>query len=143
MIIILIFCCLCIKNIWCISPKKRNSFHYDTEIDKIYLLLRFHCSKLKADQFKLNFVDNSKCENCNKNKQETRHHYFIDCTAYDAQRKIMKGNISKLHDRFKNITNRQIIQLIEGTTDSKINEKIYKYIYQFIKLYIVTTGRFI
>ncbi len=41
------------------------------------------------------------------------------------------------------ITNRQIIQIIEGVTDPQIDEQIYRNAYQYIKLYIVTTGRFI
>ncbi len=66
--------------------KHTNLFHYDTEIDNIYLKLRFHCSSLNADQFKFSFVQNSKCEQFDKNKQETIHHYFMDCTKYTNQR---------------------------------------------------------
>ncbi len=49
----------------------------------------------------------------------------------------------RLHTHFKDITNRNMIQTIEGTTIPDVEEKIYKKIYQFIKLFIVTTGRFI
>ncbi len=123
--------------------KKNNLFHYDTEIDNIYLKLRFHCSKLQADQYKLNFVKNPTCNQCNKNKQETIHHYFMDCSTYNTQRNTLKQNISNIHPQFQNINNRQIIQLIEGGKEKHIDEQVYKNIYQFIKLYIVTTGRFV
>ncbi len=65
--------------------KHINLFHYDTEIDNIYLKLRFQCSNLRADQFKFNMVCDSKCLQCNKNKQETIHHYFMDCDKYNAK----------------------------------------------------------
>ncbi len=82
---------------YCIHAyKKVNLFHYDTEIDNIYLKIRFHCSKLNADQFKFNIIQNSKCSMCQKNKQETIHHYFMDCEKYELQRKILKQNIQKL-----------------------------------------------
>ncbi len=98
--------------------KKQNLFQYDTEIDIIYMKLRFQCSKLNADQFKFNFVNNSKCLQCNKNKQETIHHYFMDCKKYDTQRQILKNNISNLHQKFTKLTNRQRIQIIQGTRDT-------------------------
>ncbi len=123
--------------------KHKNLFHYDTEIDNIYLKLRYHCSKLNADQFKLNFIPDCKCTQCNKNKQETIHHYFMDCSKYDQQRKILKQIISNLHISFKNLTNRQLVQIITGHTMQNMEQQIYKNAYQFIKLYIVTTGRFI
>ncbi len=124
------------------AHKKTNIFHYDTEIDNIYLKLRSHCSNLQADQFKFNFVQNSICQKCNKNKQETVHQYFLDCNAYQQQRQILKTNISSLHTQLKNLTNKQIINIIHGARDDKIDKGIYKSIYQFIKLYIVTTGKF-
>ncbi len=40
------------------------------------------------------------------------------------------------------ISNKQMIQIIQGLKDEDIDTNIYKNIYQFIKLYIVTTGRF-
>ncbi len=123
--------------------KKINLFQYDTEIDNIYMKLRFHCSNLNADQYKFNFVIDSKCSQCNKNKQETIHHYFMDCTKYNIQRLHLKNNISKLHNNFVKLTNKQLIQIIEGIRDIQISDIIYKNIYQYIKLYIVTTGRFI
>ncbi len=123
--------------------KKNNLFHYDTEIDNIYMKLRFHCSKPNADQFKFNFVQDSKCLQCNKNKQETLHHYFMDCAKYNIQRQQLKQNITKLHNNFRKISNKQVIKIIEGFKEENITENIYKNIYQFIKLYIVTTGRFV
>ena len=77
--------------------KKHNLFHYNTETDNIYLKLRLYYSKLKADEYKLNFVQNSKCLQCNKNKKETVHHYFMDCSAYDAQRLISKQYMALSH----------------------------------------------
>ncbi len=123
--------------------KKIKLFHYDTKIDKIYLQLRFHCSKLNADQYKLNFVDNSKCNRCNKNRQETIHHFFLDCAAYDTQRNILINNIQSLDDKLKKINKRQIIQLIEGSKHFQVGYQTYKNIYQYVKLYIVTSGRFV
>ncbi len=79
---------------------------------------------------------------CNKNKQETIHLYFIDCTMYDLQRKILKQNIQKLNPQLEKLTNRKLIQIIQGDTIIEIPNYIYKNIYQFVKLYIVTTGRF-
>ncbi len=122
--------------------KIKNLFHYDTEIDNIYLKLRFHCSMLNADQFKFNFINTSKCLQCDKNKQETIHHYFMDCNKFQTHRLILKHNISNLHQSFKSITNKQIIQIIQGIKDENINMDIYQRAYQYIKLYIVTTGRF-
>ncbi len=122
--------------------KKHNLFNYDTEIDNIYLKLRLQCSKLNADQFKFNFINNSKCLQCQKNKEETIHHYFMDCTKYNNHRQILKNNISSLHEKFMKLTNKQIIQIIQGTRDNDIEDYIYKNIYQYIKLYVVTTGRF-
>ncbi len=52
------------KNFNIHEYKQMNLFHYDTETDNIYLKLRFQCSKLNADQFKFNFVQNSKCTMC-------------------------------------------------------------------------------
>lgn len=118
-------------------------FNYDTEIDNIYMKMRYHCSKLNVDQFKLHFVQDSKCTQCHKNKQETLHHYFMDCSKYDQQRRISKQNLSKLHVTFQNLTNRQLVQLISGFKDNNIDNSVYKNAYQYIKLYIVTTGRFI
>ncbi len=112
--------------------KKKNLFHYDTEIDRIYLLLRFHCSELNSDKYKLHFLENPKSYKCNKNKQETIHHYFMDCPAYVNQRQKLKDNISKQHETLKTINNKQIIQLIEGITDPQIEDNIYRNIYQFI-----------
>ncbi len=123
--------------------KKINLFHYDTEIDMIYMKLRFQCSKLNADQFKFHFVDSPKCSQCNKNKQETIHHYFMDCTKYDTQRQILKNNITTMHQKFIKLTNKQLIQIIQGLRDDEVESYTYKNIYQYIKLYIVTTGRFV
>ncbi len=122
--------------------KHINLFHYDTEIDNIYLKLRFQCSNLRADQFKFNMVCDSKCLQCNKNKQETIHHYFMDCDKYNTQRSILKNNIKSLHPTFGKLSNKNLLLLIKGHKEQKIEDKIYKNIYQFIKYYIVTTGRF-
>ena len=128
---------------YCIHEYKViNLFHYDTEIDNIYLKLRFQCSKLNADKFKFNLTHNSKCMNCNTNKQETIHHYFMDCTAYCQQRKILKNNIQQMHTKLQNLTNKKLIQIIQGDKSIELSDNIYKNIYQFIKLYIVTSGRF-
>ncbi len=35
-----------------------NLFHYDTEVDNMYMKLRYQWSKLNADQFKFNFIQN-------------------------------------------------------------------------------------
>ncbi len=123
--------------------KQMNLFHYDTEIDNIYLKLRFHYSTLKADQYKFQFVPNSFCEQCNKNKQETIHHYFMDCEKYNQPRIQLKQNIRNLHNHFEQLTNRQLIHIIQGSREDNIEQSIYKNIYQFIKLYIVLTGRFV
>ncbi len=122
--------------------KEINLFHYDTEIDNIYLKLRFHCSKLRADQFKFNMTTDSKCLQCNKNKQETIHHYFIDCDKFKMQRTMLKNNIQQQHTTFAKLTNKKLIQIITGDKDETIDYKIYQNIYQFIKYFIVTTGRF-
>ncbi len=119
-----------------------NLFHYDTEIDNIYPKLRFQCSKLNADQFKFNLTQNSKCTQCQKNKQETIHHYFMDCAKYNTQRKVLKFNIEQQHIQLNNLSNRKLIQIIQGDKSLDIAPNIYKNIYQFIKFYIVTTGRF-
>ncbi len=79
---------------------------------------------------------------CNKNKQETIHHYFMDCVKYENQRKTLKHNISRLHQRFEKLNNKQLIQLIQGHKIDGIDDYIYKNVYQYIKLFIVTTGRF-
>ena len=123
--------------------KINNLFHYDTEIDNIYLKIRHQCSKLNADQFKLHFVTDPKCNQCNKNKQETNHHYLMDCKKYEEERKTLKENICKLHTALHKLNNRQLVQLILGHKQDNIEDIIYKNAYQFIKLYIVTTGRFI
>ncbi len=122
--------------------KHINLFHYDTEIDNIYLKLRFQCSKLRADQFKFNIICDSKCLQCNKNKQETIHHYFMDCDKYKMHRQLLKTNISQLNPTFDNISNKKLIQIIKGEKDEAISYDIYQNIYQFIKYFIVTTGRF-
>ena len=122
--------------------KKINLFKYDTDIDSIFMKLRFHCSTLNADQFKFNFTANTKCMQCHKNKQETIHHYFMDCVKYVNQRKILKHNISRLHQKFEKLNNKQLIQLIQGHTIAGIDDYIYKNTYQYIKLFIVTAGRF-
>ncbi len=128
---------------YCIHEYKiTNLFHYDTEIDNIYLKLRFQCSKLNADKFKFNLTQNPKCMICNKNKQETIHHYFMDCTAYCQQRQVLKNNIQQMHTKLQNLTNRKLIQIIQGDKSIEISDNIYINIYQFIKLHIVTTGRF-
>ncbi len=133
----------CMHLKYCIHEYKTiNLFHYDTELDNIYMKLRFHCSHLKADQYKFNFVDNSKCAQCNKNKQETIHHYFMDCKKYIQHRDMLKQNISRIHPKFQNLTNRQLIGIIEGQKTPDIDYNKYKNIYQFVKLYIATTGRF-
>ena len=119
-----------------------NLFKYDTEVDNIYLKLRFQCSALRADQYKFNFVNDPKCNQCIKNKQETIHHYFMDCTKYNIQRQKLKYNISTLHQTYHNITNRQLVSLIQGKRDDNIDINIYRNIYQYVKLFIVTTGRF-
>ncbi len=105
--------------------------------------LRFQCSLLNADQFKFNFRNTSRCTHCTNNKQETIHHYFMDCKKYDNQRQILKEHIIKTHQKFLKLSNRQIIQIIQGKRDEEIENYTYKNIYQFIKLYIVTTGRFV
>ncbi len=134
----------CMHKKYCVHQyKKLNLFHYDTEIDNIYMRLRFQCSTLNADTFKFNFIDTSKCTQCNSNRQETIHHYFMDCKKYDLQRQILKQNISKLHQKLQKLSNKQIIQIIQGIKDDDIDNYIYKNIYQFIKLFIVTTGRFV
>ncbi len=133
----------CMHLQYCIHEyKKVNLFHYDTELDNIYMKIRFHCSQLKADQYKYNFIPNSKCTECNKNKQETIHHYFMVCTKYIHQRKLLKQNISNMSPYFQNLSNRQLISIVEGHKNPDIDTNIYKNIYQFIKLYIATTGRF-
>ncbi len=47
-----------------------------------------------------------------------------------------------MHTNLQNLTNRKLIQLIQGDKSIEVPDYIYKSIYQFIKLYIVTTGRF-
>ncbi len=122
--------------------KVENLFKYDSEIDNIYLKLRFQCSLLNSDQFKFNFVADSKCTQCNKNKQETIHHYFMDCTKYIQQRNILKYNISRLHQNYLNLSNRQLVSLILGKREQHIDNTIYIEIYTNVKLFIVTMGRF-
>ena len=122
--------------------KKINWFHYDTEIDNIYMKLRFQCSNLNADQFKFNFIQTSKCNQCNKNRQKTLHHYFMDCNKYAQHRKFLKQNITLDHN-FQALSNKQLIQIIQGQKDNSIKNSTYQKIYQFIKLYIVLTGRFV
>ncbi len=119
-----------------------NLFHYDTEIDNIYLKLRFQCSNLRAEQFTFNMTSDSKCLQCNKNRQETLHHYFMDCAKYNIQISQLKNNITLLHPTFDKISNKKLLQIIKGERDKNIDHKIYKNIYQFIKYFIVTTGRF-
>ncbi len=114
----------------------------DTNTVNIYLKLRFQCSKLRADQFKFNMIGDSKCIQCTKNKQETTHHYFMDCEKYNMQRQLLKNNISQLHPFFDKISNKKLTQIIKGEKHPNIEDKIYKNIYQFIKYYIVPTGRF-
>ncbi len=104
-----------------------NLFHYDTEIDNIYLKLRHQCSQLNADQFKLNFRQSPRCNQCNKNKQETNHHYFMDCSKFDQQRKTLKQNIHKLHVTFTKLNNRQMVQLILGHTQDNIDTRQIKH----------------
>ncbi len=122
--------------------KHKNIHKYDTEIDNLYLKLRFQCSKLNADQFKFNFINNSLCTQCNKQKQETLHHYFMDCDKYKIQRDILKNNLASMHQHLHKLSNRHLIQIIQGKREQNMDIEIYKNIYQFIKLYIVTTGRF-
>ena len=105
--------------------------------------LRFQCSALNADQFKFNFIQSSKCNACNKNKQETIHHYFMDCTKYTAYRHSLKENLATLDINFNNLSNKQLISIIQGHKNQNIPNSIYKQVYQFIKLYIVLTGRFV
>ncbi len=114
----------CMHLQYCIHEyKKINLFHYDTELDNIYMKIRFHCSQLKADQYKYNFIPNSKCSECNKNKQETIHHYFMDCTKYNHQRKLLKQNISNMSPYFQNLSNRQMIGIVEGHKNPDIDKK--------------------
>ncbi len=54
-----------------------------------------------------------------------------------------KKNISKQHNTFQHLSNRQLKQIIQGNREENIEHSIYKNIYQFIKLYIVLTGRFV
>ncbi len=58
--------------------KKVNLFKYGTEIDNLYLELRFQCSLSNAE-IKLNMTQTPQCLQCYNNKQETIHYYFIDC----------------------------------------------------------------
>ncbi len=122
--------------------KKINLFKYDTEIDSIYMKLRFQCSNLNADQFKFNFMPTSKCTQCNKNRQETLHHYFMDCEKYKQHRNVLKQNIISLDNNFQALSNKQLIQIIQGQKNNLVDNSTYQKIYQFIKLYIVLTGRF-
>ncbi len=41
-----------------------------------------------------------------------------------------------------NLTNKELIYMIQGIRKDNIEDKIYKNVYQYIKLYIVLTGRF-
>ena len=123
--------------------KRINLFHYDTEIDNIYMKIRFQCSNLNADQFKFNFNLTPKCNQCNKNRQEAIYHYFMDCNKYTQYRNVLKQNIISLDNTFKNLSNKELIQIIQGQKNNLIENSTYKKIYQFIKLYIVLTGRFV
>ncbi len=66
----------------------------------------------------------------------------MDCINYTQYRKFLKQNIINLDSNFHNLSNRQFIQIIQGHKDPNINNNIYEKVYQFIKLYIVLTGRF-
>ncbi len=54
----------------------------------------------------------------------------------------MKNNIGNLHPHFDKLPNKKLLQLIKGQKEDFIDNKIYINIYQFIKYFIVTTGRF-
>ncbi len=66
----------------------------------------------------------------------------MDCAKYTQQRNLLKQQMSNIHPTFQNLTNRQLLSIIQGQKDQDIDPQIYKNIYQYIKLYIVTTGRF-
>ncbi len=67
----------------------------------------------------------------------------MDWAKYNIQRQTSEENIKKLHESFNKLTNRQLIQVIQWSKDNNTDRCIYKNIYQFVKLYIVTTGRFV
>ncbi len=67
----------------------------------------------------------------------------MDCNKYEQHRKILKQNIIKLDHNFQALSNKQLIQIIQGQKNSSIENSTYQKIYQFIKLYIVLTGRFV
>ncbi len=66
----------------------------------------------------------------------------MDCNKYAQHRKFLKQNITLDHN-FQALSNKQLIQIIQGQKDNSIKNSTYQKIYQFIKLYIVLTGRFV
>ncbi len=66
----------------------------------------------------------------------------MDCEKYKQHRNVLKQNIISLDNNFQALSNKQLIQIIQGQKNNLVDNSTYQKIYQFIKLYIVLTGRF-
>ena len=109
--------------------------------------IRMGLSGLNAQRRKYNFIDSSKCDNCN-DKSETPKHYFLFCSAFAAQRRDMLYEMEatipqtvqpymqyllnkKMSDNFTNI-------LIYGTKNVDTDSLLFK----IVQTFIMKTNRF-
>lgn len=74
-------------------------------MDKTNLSFRMRNSLLKIDSYKMGFVSDNICANCNLQKQENLHHYIFECSKYRSQRKIFLARVAALAENiiFQNI----------------------------------------
>lgn len=94
--------------------------------------LRYNCSSLNYDLFKINIKEHANCS-CG-NPCENSFHFLIECVLYTEIRKELINNLQQLlHGRPHNNDLLNIMLNGNCSLSNSINCKIFKYVHHFIK----------
>ena len=95
--------------------------------------LRYMCSQLNYDLFRVGIVENPSCS-CG-NKCENNYHYLFECHLYAAHRTVMMSSIRSITDMHINCD-----LLLHGNADLKVHEN--QQIFKLVQTYICQSKRF-
>ena len=112
-----------IKGYCCKAPEYYNEGNRHLNI--IHTRLRYQCSSLKADLFRVNIVSNTACD-CGHPLEDSIH-FFFECPLYNVCREIF---LTDLNDNDKDI---EVILFGNDDHSYERNSKIFEKVRLFIK----------
>jgi len=84
-----------LKNIFLRKPNKLYDYGR-RKLNIIHCQLRNKASNLNADLFNHYLRENSNCENCDSDCENSSH-FFFECPIYDVQRQSFLESLNNLH----------------------------------------------